>query len=243
MSNNEQSDKEEVTENIKILSNFVGLIEIARRNTREEYKKKESKEECILRINLDSLFARFAEQTKDKIEIIDENTSFQLTISASYIRTHFIISDLIMDGHLVEATVLIRKQLEALCRLHELDSKPLSKLLKKTPNVKNILKGKSGTVYGILSEIAHSSSHRIGSLLDTIEKNDKIAISLLPTYSVHSHGAWDLDTFVNIYYLHWQFEKFKIWYPKKSFDIEKKYLALSIQIAIEEGVIQVDKNQ
>jgi hypothetical protein len=40
----------------------------------------------------------------------------------SYVRTHFIVTDLILNGDLVEAVTLIRKQLESVARLNELES-------------------------------------------------------------------------------------------------------------------------
>ena len=51
----------------------------------------------------------------------------------SFTRTHFIAQDLIGQGELIEAAVLIRKQMELQARLHELVKvKEFQKLIRKT---------------------------------------------------------------------------------------------------------------
>jgi hypothetical protein len=182
----------------------------------------------------------FAEKIQEKIENTDENTSFQLSIAASYTRTHYLVCDMILDGDLVEASVLIRKQLEAVARLNELDSKPLSKLLKKTPNVSNVLNKSSGKIYGILSEVAHSSSHRIANLLTIFEDGERCGPSTTPVYSEHSRGAWDTMVFIDIYFLFWISKKLETWYPEIELEEHKKLLVTTFLMAKDKEIIQVE---
>jgi hypothetical protein len=75
----------------------------------------------------------------------------------SFIRTHFIISDLVVCSELIEASTLLRKQLELLARLNELrEGKSAEQLKKRVPNL-NALQTKINVQYGAYSEIAHSS--------------------------------------------------------------------------------------
>jgi hypothetical protein len=48
-----------------------------------------------------------AEDVRRKVEAVTPTVSYQIGVSASYIRTHFLIGDLILNGDLVEAIVLI----------------------------------------------------------------------------------------------------------------------------------------
>ena len=83
----------------------------------------------------------------------------------SYVRTHFIVTDLILNGDLVEAVTLIRKQLESVARLNELDQRPLHKLEGKTPNIRMFFEHGGGEMYGHLSEVAHFSKPRVSELM------------------------------------------------------------------------------
>jgi hypothetical protein len=58
-----------------------------------------------------------AEDVRRKVEAVTPAISYQIGVSASYIRTHYLVGDLILAGDLVEAIVLIRKQLESPARL------------------------------------------------------------------------------------------------------------------------------
>jgi len=103
----------------------------ARKIARDAYRGAETNEENVLRISIDGLVAQLAHNMTGRIEITGEKSSYQISLVTSYIRSHFLINDMIMDGDIVEATTLIRKQLESLTRMHELDANPLMKLMKK----------------------------------------------------------------------------------------------------------------
>lgn len=90
------------------------------------------------------------------IEIADENFQYKMLLLISFMRTHYVLYELIFLSSNIEAAVLARKQIELLCRIKELSKYDVQQLEKKTPNVSNLkLFGKE---YGLLSTIAHSAS-------------------------------------------------------------------------------------
>jgi len=91
---------------------------------------------------------------------------------ASFIRTAFVAIELIINSELIEATTLNRKQIELLARLRELDTLEVEKLIKKTPNIKN-LKTKIKKLYSTYSENAHSSTYASHSLLGFYEDTER----------------------------------------------------------------------
>lgn len=224
---------------IRNACDFQALSEEARKGTREKFKTKESKIENVIRVSIDGLIASLIKETENKIDIVDEKISFKLTLISSYVRTHFLINDFLLNGDLVEASTLMRKQLETVARLNELDKKALQQLLKKSPNVKNALNGESAKIYGLLSEIAHPASHRIGELLSVIEDGEKIGVSNIPQYSEHAHAGWDLNTYISFYFLFHLLECIKEWYPKKDFSQYTYFLFSTFKIAVKNGTIKV----
>lgn len=224
---------------IKNTCSFQAMSDEAREIARKKFRGKETEIENTIRISIDGLIASLIKETENKIDIVDENISFKLTLISSYVRTHFIINDFLLNGDLVEASVLMRKQLEAIARLNEIDSKNLETLLGKTPNVKNILQGESGKIYGLLSEIAHSSSHRIGELLSAFEDGEKIGVSNLPTYSEHAHTGWDLNIFLSLNFLFHFLKCLRSWYPQKDFSKYSNFLFSTFELAVENGTINI----
>lgn len=209
----------------------------AREIAREEYRKVETNEENILRISIDGLLAQLASNMTKKIENTDNKTSYQISLVTSYIRSHYLINDMILDGDVVEATTLIRKQLESLTRIHELDANPLAKLLKKTPNVINCFKSVGKKIYPHLSEIAHFATPRVGELLHVVEDGELVGPSLHPRYTKSAHGSFDLQALVSIYFLFWLIEKQKSWFPSIDSTSNMEVLYTTLQIALDSGVI------
>lgn len=144
--------QEIIEELMKNACEYQGKCLEAREKTRQYYKTQEKEGENTLRIFIDGLMAKIAqEQASNKINNTTEKTSYQIILSTSFIRTHYLINDLFMQGDIIEALTLIRKQFETLARMHEIDSKPLLKLHKKTPNVCNIFKKAGKVIYPRLS--------------------------------------------------------------------------------------------
>jgi len=228
---------EKVKDLLPAACDFQGESMKARESAREEFRRIETEPENVLRIIIDGLVAQLASNMTNKIEETDEKTSYQISLVTSYIRTHYIINDMILDGDIVEATTLIRKQLESLTRMNELDSKSLLKLFKKTPNVINFFKKPGKKIYPHLSEVAHFATPRVGELLHVLEDGELLGPSLHPQYVKAAHGCFDLQAFVTIYFLFWLIGKQESWYPEIDTKDDMAVLYSIFQTALETGVI------
>lgn len=114
----------------------------------------------------------------------EENEVHRLKLIVSFIRTHYVISDLVKYSENIEAVVLLRKQLELLGRFKELEKQPSISLHGKTPNIKHI--ENCGALYGVLSEISHSSKEETLSLLGEYVSDNSVSYSLLPVFTKHT---------------------------------------------------------
>jgi hypothetical protein len=231
--------QEQVERLVQAACNFQGMSLEAREICREKYRLEESEGENILRLFIDGQIGLFVERMINKVDSTSPEISYQIGVTTSFIRTHFLICDFILNGDLVEAIVLIRKQLESLARLHELDSTPWQKLTGKVPNIKNILKGTSGRMYGNLSEVAHFSTPRVAELLHVIEDGELLGPSLLPQYSKESGACFDMNCFVAIYFIAWLVEKLPKWYLGYDNTEDKHTLVNITLLAVNLGVIHV----
>jgi tetratricopeptide (TPR) repeat protein len=100
----------------------------------------------------------------------------------SFVRTHFIILDLVTCSELIEAATLLRKQFELLARLNELyASETIDHLLKKTPNL-SALKTHIRRLYGGYSEIAHSATLQPLELLGHIDDGKRERTAVYPVF-------------------------------------------------------------
>ena len=131
-----------------------------------------------------SLINRF-----ENVSGMGEIDNYKLALIVSFIRTQLIISEHILNSELIEVTILERKQIELIARLSEIDKKTsnketLHKLKGKTPNIGNgNVSENLKNMYGMFSEIAHSSKIEPFALLAENIDNDRIAYSVLPEYS------------------------------------------------------------
>ena len=239
---NENFDhKKNVEELLSVAISFQADSERAREKVRDEYRKLEPEKHNSFRITLDGLIVRTSKQLLNKFENTTEKISYQVSLSASFLRTHFIINDMILNGDLVEAFTLIRKQLEALTRLHEIDDKPLLKLLKKTPNVINLFGEGGKQLYPTLSEIAHFATPRVGELLTVASFDDRRSgPSLHPAYNVDSLACYDRHTYVSLYFVFWFIEFLKkIYGDSYQSDKDEKTFYTMTKLAEESGIIQM----
>lgn len=100
----------------------------------------------------------------------------------SFTRTHFIAVELIGQGDLIDAAVLLRKQIELLARLHELvKADGIEHLLRRTPNIKD-LGEQIRRLYSVYSEVAHSSNPIHLQLLGRITVEDREYTPLYPVF-------------------------------------------------------------
>ena len=94
-----------------------------------------------------------------------DNGLYCVDLMVSFCRSHFIASDLVLGGDLVDGAVIIRKQMELLARLNELKSGiDIERLIRKTPNIKHLQSGLKRQ-YSEYSEVAHSASPKVMELL------------------------------------------------------------------------------
>ena len=214
-----------------------------RTKSNEEYRSKESNLHNIFRITLDGLIVRCVKQLGNKIENTDEKVSYQISLIISFIRTHFIVNDMILEGDLIEAFTLMRKNLESLTRLNEIDQKPLRKLLKKTPNVINVL-GKAGkALYPTLSEIAHFGTPVVGNLLSVNSHNDgRIGPSLFPTFNEHSKSCYDRHAFISINFIFYLMQFLTKVFGEK-YDSEFDHSTFYIMVKMSEDVGMIEKKE
>jgi hypothetical protein len=107
----------------------------------------------------------------------------------SFCRSHFISSDLILGGELVEAAVILRKQMELIARLNEcMEDVDIESLIKRNPNVKH-LKTKIKRMYSEYSEIAHSASPNTISILGRSENEGGAFTPVYPIFDENSYVA------------------------------------------------------
>lgn len=107
----------------------------------------------------------------------------------SFIRTQFMVVKCAEESHLIEGSTLLRKQLEVVARLNEIDNSEgtLDKLLKNTPHL-GALKSKVRRLHGSYSEIAHSSEPDHFQLLGYGAKDEhQHYISMYPKFSRNSY--------------------------------------------------------
>lgn len=223
---------------IRLACDFQAKSAVSREMCRESYRASEPSDANTLRILVDGQVASLAEKMSRKVAVTTPNISYQIGVSASFIRTHFILTELILNGDLVEALTLTRKQLESLARLHELDSKPLAKLSKKVPNIGNALKGTAGRMYGDLSEVAHFATPRVSDLLSISERGELVGPSIMPTFSQQAGACFDMAHFVTIYFLAWMTESLAAWYPDYDNSEDKTAVGKIVALALKCGVIQ-----
>ena len=74
----------------------------------------------------------------DGNEIADEKLQYKLLLVVSFMRTHYVVNELIIYSELIEAATLMRKQLELIARMEEIDVSELEKLDKKVPQIKYV---------------------------------------------------------------------------------------------------------
>ena len=141
-----------------------------------------------------------------------ENGEYISKLIVSFTRSHFIITDHILHGELIESAVLLRKQFELMSRLVEIDTGiEIEKLLKKTPNVKH-LEHDLKRLYSDYSEITHSSDIQKLDLLGYVETDDENFIAVYPVFQENSYiSALHLFLLFSQYH-YWIVEKLESWF-------------------------------
>ena len=175
----------------------------SRERVNKEFENSESELHHIFRKTMDGLLILVMENLFGKYDEPSEKFLYQLNLAISFVRTHFIINNLILDGDLIEAYTLIRKQLEKLTRLNELDNRPIEKLLNKTPNVINLFGEAGKELYSELSEVAHFGHSRVSEFISFETKDGKKGPSLFPSYKKSAIICYDRSAYVALYFTSW----------------------------------------
>ncbi len=124
-----------------------------------QYAKKKMTDEHPWFLKIRGYINAYFTQTTDSLQgitVAETNLQYQLLLLISFMRTHYVVYELIFLCSNVEAATLARKQIELLSRIKELKHRNADELKKKVPNVRCLEYFK--IEYGLLSEIAHSSS-------------------------------------------------------------------------------------
>lgn len=170
----------------------------------ESFYENESNDHKYLRQHIEATFSQIELAFNQlNISVATQKSSYQLGLSASFLRTDHILRRQLERGHLIEAMVLMRKQIELLARFKELDDKSPEELKKRTPNVsaiKNI--GGIGRMYGELSGIAHFSDVYVTELLGTSDSSRSTgrSIHVFPKYQSTAHDLFQNYCILCIYF-------------------------------------------
>ena len=211
----------------------------SREKVKEEYEKNESEIHHAFRKTIDGLIILIMDNVFGKYDDPSEKFLYQLNLTVSYVRTHFIINDLVLNGDIIEAYTLIRKQLEKLTRLNELDSKPIGKLLLKTPNVLNLFGEAGKGIYPELSETAHFSHPRVSEFLSFESKDGKKGPSLFPSYKKSAIICYDRNAYVTLYFVSWLIDFVKEINPRYNNQKDVETFLMLEQMALDCNIIRV----
>ncbi|MDB4265409.1 hypothetical protein N9891_01525 [bacterium] len=222
---------------IKSLTDLGVQIQRAEKDHRDQFISKETKDENMARTFIDGVISSVYLKTNEPISDITSEGEYQLMIGASFIRTHLALNDTILDGHIMESQCLLRKQVELLARLQELESKSVKEVAKKTPNI-NAINWNAGRMYGAQSEVAHFSRFEVGeALLDRENFESHARIGLFPKYSQNSVYAMSSRLFLGVQFSLWFTDKLAHWYPRKDFSILQKQTLVAVEIAAANNIL------
>lgn len=158
-----------------------------------------------------------------------KNGEYVTDLIVSFCRSHFIAMDQILGGELIEAAVIIRKQVELLSRLNELmNDIEIANLEKRTPNLKH-LKTDLKKLYNDYSEVAHSSAQKPLQLLGRIKKDINTYTPVYPEFQENSYITLQHLSMTVFEYYVW----FETFFQKEEIEFEKTNNLELIHKAIE----------
>jgi len=224
---------------VNAIQKFESDFKESREKVKQAFEKYESDQHHFFRKTLDGLLILLMENLFGNHDKPSEKFLYQLNLTISYVRTHFIVNNLILEGDLIESYTLIRKQLEKLTRLNELDNKPIEKLLRKTPNVINLFGDAGKLIYPELSEVAHFGHPRVSEFLSFETKDGKKGPSLFPSYKESAIICYDRSAYVALYFVSWLIDFVKE--NNKNYKSEKDidtFLMLE-QVALDCNIIRI----
>lgn len=128
----------------------------------------------------------------DGIVFAEEKVQYKLLLIISFMRTHYVINELITYSEIIEASTLMRKQLELIARLKEIDVSELERLDKKVSQMKHIQWMKE--YYGIWSQVAHNASFDSLDMLGfNMEDENHKRFYVQPSYTENTIEAFNMN--------------------------------------------------
>ena len=114
------------------------------------------------------------------------NAEYTVGLSASFLRTQLTVVDLAEQSEVQDGAALLRKNLETVARILELEiATDPTTLFQRPPNV-GVLRGNAKKLYGGYSEIAHSAHPRTSQLPGGPEDGRTGLVSIHPKYTEHT---------------------------------------------------------
>jgi len=210
----------------------------ANKSVREAYINAEPELLQNFRYTIDGLILKIISNLFGEFNEPSDQLRYELDLITSFIKSHFIINDLVFSGHQIEAYTLTRKQLEVLTRLIELETKSLAKLEKRTPNVNHIFGEVGKSIYPDLSETAHFASPRVGQFISGQTEDGKSGPTLYPQYSPTQESCYKRHAFISIYFLFWLIEFVSTKKDDYDFQNDLKSVEIVEQMALDLDIIR-----
>ncbi len=136
-----------------------------------------------------SFFTEFC-QRLDGVEIGDEALQYKILLAVSFMRTHICVCEHIFRSENIEAVTLMRKQLELIARMNEVDVKDLNELYDKVPNVG--FSRPMNVLYGLMSKIAHNANYESLDMLGyQMDDESHKRFSVYPIYTPDTIRSFD----------------------------------------------------
>lgn len=157
-----------------------------------EKRLKEDYPEYEIIVNKMVDFFTMITEKLDSVEITDEKQQYKLLLVVSFMRTHYVINELIIYSEIIEASTLMRKQLELIARLKEIEVSELECIEKKVPQMKHVPWMKE--YYGLWSQVAHSASLDSLDLLGyNMEDENHKRFYVQPSYTENTIDAFNMN--------------------------------------------------
>lgn len=131
------------------------------------------------------------------------NARYYSGLMVSYLRTHMTVMDMALTSEVSDGTTLLRKQLELVARLRELDHvDDASTLLGKVPNLRH-LRTNARSLYGGYSEVAHVSAIQVFELLGRGDGDNSGFTSIHPKFTTNSLILLQNAAVIHVEFLDW----------------------------------------
>lgn len=146
------------------------------------YKKNESDSLFSLRVMSDLVLMDLKKKLLNKPQTgLTPNDSNIIYYLGTYIRSYYLISELIMKGYDLEAITLMRRSLEILSRIADLDKSEKQELPEKMPKMSSAI-NEAVRLYGDLSKIAHNQPSSTSEFVFFQKEDGRIGASLHPVH-------------------------------------------------------------